>query len=388
MYAGQANSPNTVLSGDVDSTTREITVDDASVLPAAPFLLTIGYDTSASETVLVTEKDGNTLTITRAVDGSAQVWVAGIKCARVFTAKDLNDLQTNVGTLLSNLNSVGTTTETLLADLADTYDAESVTGYAVGDYCIYSNTLYRCTTQIAAGGEAWTAAHWEEKPVGDVLKDQAEDIADLEEIAGNGVLSGFTATDLTGAANELKTDVGNLRGDLAYVENGNTASRNYTAGQYVCWKGILYTVNSGGISSGATFAVGTGSNQLTAVGDKGGLNDLKNSIPTRDEIVPVFTFSVPKSGSKTLTITSSPRNISFLIASTGGVGSGYGTLHFIGGYVSASRCTVTEIKGGSNFTIDASDTSGLNFVISNSATNVGVDVMITDLTGVCTFSVS
>ena len=268
MYAGQANSPNTVLSGDVDSTTREITVDDASVLPAAPFLLTIGYDTSASETVLVTEKDGNTLTITRAVDGSAQVWVAGIKCARVFTAKDLNDLQTNVGTLLSNLNSVGTTTETLLADLADTYDAESVTGYAVGDYCIYSNMLYRCTTQIAAGGEAWTAAHWEEKPVGDVLKDQAEDIADLEEIAGNGVLSGFTATDLTGAANELKNTLNHKadQSDLASINltgTTNTTGSQIDAGTYFYLNGVLVKAKAD-IASGATFTSGTNYEAVTA----------------------------------------------------------------------------------------------------------------------------
>ena len=37
-------------------------------------------------------------------------------------------------------------------------------------------------------------------------------IADLQDIVGNGSLSGFTATDLTGAANELKTEAGSLEG--------------------------------------------------------------------------------------------------------------------------------------------------------------------------------
>ena len=129
------------------------------------------------------------------------------------------------------------------------------------------------------------------------------DLAPVLEITGNGQLSGFTATDLTGAANELKTDVGNLRGGLAYVENGNTASRNYTAGQYVCWKGILYTVNSGGISSGATLSVGTGSNQLTAVGDKGGLNDLRDSITTYiGEVVKTVELDVTTTGVHTVTV--------------------------------------------------------------------------------------
>lgn len=31
--------------------------------------------------------------------------------------------------------------------------------YAVGDYCIYNNTLYRCTTAISTA-ETWTSAHW------------------------------------------------------------------------------------------------------------------------------------------------------------------------------------------------------------------------------------
>lgn len=31
--------------------------------------------------------------------------------------------------------------------------------YAVGDYCIYENTLYKCTTAITTA-EAWNSAHW------------------------------------------------------------------------------------------------------------------------------------------------------------------------------------------------------------------------------------
>lgn len=113
MYAAQANSPSTELTGDLDTGVTEIYVQDVSVLPAAPFLLTIGFDTSASETVLVTAVAGNMLTATRGVDGPAQPWVAGTKCARIFTAKDLNDLQANIRTLLSGLNAVGTDVEGL-----------------------------------------------------------------------------------------------------------------------------------------------------------------------------------------------------------------------------------------------------------------------------------
>lgn len=41
--------------------------------------------------------------------------------------------------------------------ISDEYD--STTTYAVGDYCIKDNTLYKCTTAITTA-EAWNAAHW------------------------------------------------------------------------------------------------------------------------------------------------------------------------------------------------------------------------------------
>lgn len=44
----------------------------------------------------------------------------------------------------------------------------------------------------------------EAKATGDAILDLKSDVDDLQDITGNGALSGFTATDLTGAANELK----------------------------------------------------------------------------------------------------------------------------------------------------------------------------------------
>lgn len=97
MYPAQTNSPYTTTLGEISATDTAVVVADASVLPSQPpFLLTMGYDKSASETVLVTAVSGNTLTITRGVDGNALLWVAGTKAARVFAAKDLNDVQSNL----------------------------------------------------------------------------------------------------------------------------------------------------------------------------------------------------------------------------------------------------------------------------------------------------
>lgn len=41
--------------------------------------------------------------------------------------------------------------------VTDAYSSSST--YAVGDYCIYENTLYKCTTAIATA-ENWNSAHW------------------------------------------------------------------------------------------------------------------------------------------------------------------------------------------------------------------------------------
>lgn len=59
--------------------------------------------------------------------------------------------------------------------------------YAVGDYCIYNDVLYKCTTAITTA-EAWTAAHWTAVTVGDELSDLKADLDDLGLSVVNGTL--------------------------------------------------------------------------------------------------------------------------------------------------------------------------------------------------------
>lgn len=66
MYPAQANSPETSLSGALTAAGTTVSVMDGSVLPDAPNLLTIGAGGNTAETVLMTAKDGNTLTVERA----------------------------------------------------------------------------------------------------------------------------------------------------------------------------------------------------------------------------------------------------------------------------------------------------------------------------------
>ena len=97
MYPAQANSPETSLSGALTAAGTTVNVVDGSVLPEAPNLLTIGADGSKAETVLMTAKNGNVLTVTRAQNGTtARAWSAGDVIARYFTAADQTAMQENI----------------------------------------------------------------------------------------------------------------------------------------------------------------------------------------------------------------------------------------------------------------------------------------------------
>ena len=97
MYLAQANSPETSLSGALTAAGTTVNVVDGSVLPEAPNLLTIGADGSTAETVLMTAKSGNVLTVTRAQNGTtARAWSAGDVIARYFTAADQTAMQENI----------------------------------------------------------------------------------------------------------------------------------------------------------------------------------------------------------------------------------------------------------------------------------------------------
>lgn len=97
MYPAQANSPETSLSGALTAAGTTVNVVDGSVLPDAPNLLTIGADGGAAETVLMTAKNGNALTVVRAQNGTtARAWSAGDVIGRYFTAADQTALQENI----------------------------------------------------------------------------------------------------------------------------------------------------------------------------------------------------------------------------------------------------------------------------------------------------
>lgn len=107
MYPALANSPGTEIATELTSAAVIISVLDASKLPAAPNLLTIGTDDNP-ETVLYTGKSGNNLTgCTRGFNGTtAQSWIVGSKVARYFTAYDHDAFRGNITDHESRIESI------------------------------------------------------------------------------------------------------------------------------------------------------------------------------------------------------------------------------------------------------------------------------------------
>jgi hypothetical protein len=69
MYSATINSPSTEISTAIDDITSFIQVKDISLIPSAPNLLTIGYDTNSPETILLLNKAGDIIEVQRGFEG-------------------------------------------------------------------------------------------------------------------------------------------------------------------------------------------------------------------------------------------------------------------------------------------------------------------------------
>ncbi|MEK4039729.1 hypothetical protein MHH49_19575 [Paenibacillus sp. FSL F4-0122] len=124
MFPATANSPATELSAAITDVATTVSVLDASKLPDAPNIATIGVDESA-ETVRYEGKNGNDLTgVTRGFSGTvAKAWGIGSGVARYFTAYDADALRENVAGHSAELVSVNAQ----LAEEAQQRQAETAT---------------------------------------------------------------------------------------------------------------------------------------------------------------------------------------------------------------------------------------------------------------------
>jgi hypothetical protein len=142
MYPPQANTPETSLSGALTAAGTTVNVVDGTMLPDAPNLLTIGADGSTAETVLMTAKNGNVLTVVRGQDGTtARAWSAGDVIGRYFTAADQKAMQDNI-TALNNgkTEKVTSPTDGNLVAFDGTTGKQKDSGKKPGDFADASHT--------------------------------------------------------------------------------------------------------------------------------------------------------------------------------------------------------------------------------------------------------
>lgn len=85
---------------------------------------------------------------------------------------DITELE---GKVADNTSAIEATQDMI----SDAYDPTAP--YAVGDYCIYNNVLYKCNTAIATG-EAFTPAKWDATTVADEIKANSDMLTPLPSV--------------------------------------------------------------------------------------------------------------------------------------------------------------------------------------------------------------
>lgn len=96
---------------------------------------------------------GSVITVnSQSPDGSGNVALD----ASDIPTNDSSDVQTKLTNIASEQATQNGNIATLATSFAATYSSSS--NYAVGDYCTYNRTLYKCTTAVSS--EAWDATKW------------------------------------------------------------------------------------------------------------------------------------------------------------------------------------------------------------------------------------
>ena len=183
MYAAKANSPQTTLAADITAADTSMTLVDATVLPAAPNLCTLGDDENA-EVVSYTTITGNVVSgLVRGQSGTvASVWTTGTPVARDFTSYDHDTFKGNIEDLNTNKSDINHThddryyteaeidtalaSKTNLSVVAGTFSTS--TAYAIDDLVIYQGVLYRFIAAHSAG--AWNSAHVTACTIAEVMR--------------------------------------------------------------------------------------------------------------------------------------------------------------------------------------------------------------------------
>lgn len=169
MYTAKSNSPQTTLAADIAADTATIVLADASVLPSAPNLATIGTDQNA-EVIYYGSLSGNTISdILRGQSGTtASAWGSGAPVARYFTSYDYEAFRSNIQELDTDLDGKQDTYTQSASAWDTTPTASSTNPVTSGGIKTYvdSHADFKVTGTVSASNYTLTDArindeHWE-----------------------------------------------------------------------------------------------------------------------------------------------------------------------------------------------------------------------------------
>lgn len=131
--------------------------------------------------------------------------------------------------------------ESVLGQQADTYSKKT---YAVGDYCIYGNALYKCNTAISSA-EEWTAGHWTKTTIANELKSIVGSVATVNNAITelNGKTEKIHAEKIIITADSTNvTDVINAIYSQMAISNYATGCLvNVMVNEKLWWSGVVWT---------------------------------------------------------------------------------------------------------------------------------------------------
>ena len=134
MFPGMVNSPETFITAGLDIVSTEIAVEDLTGWPEPPFVAVLGGGLVNAETVKVTGKAGNILTVERAHQGIAQIWPQGTAIAVHLTEGMYRALVDNIKAL--NFGKVDTDELQAHADTTPE-SAGGVHGFEIKDNALH-----------------------------------------------------------------------------------------------------------------------------------------------------------------------------------------------------------------------------------------------------------
>ena len=109
------------------------------------------------------------------LDSTGRALIEALKSVSV-RGTVVDDLDTQDSTKPLSANMGNTLQTEIVSDRGENTPYSSSSAYSEGDYCIYDKTLYKCTTDIAAPGEAWSASHWQAMSLKYIAENSGNDV--------------------------------------------------------------------------------------------------------------------------------------------------------------------------------------------------------------------